>query len=160
MGLDMWLYRRKMKQDEVAYWRKANEIHAWFERKFQEDGQCDERGIENCKQYYVSKEDLEELRDTCEKVLCQCKMTTGNIKTSEKLNSETGMWEPVYRVGKVIENKEYADELLPTQEGFFFGSTEYNEFYIEDLKNTIDQINKILEETDFDTEEIVYSAWW
>lgn len=30
MGLDMYLYKEK--SEEVAYWRKANAIHAWFER--------------------------------------------------------------------------------------------------------------------------------
>ena len=37
-----------------------------------------------------------------------------------------------------------ATELLPTTEGFFFGSQEYDEYYFEDLKNTKKQIDKII----------------
>ena len=37
-----------------------------------------------------------------------------------------------------------ASELLPTTEGFFFGSQEYDEYYFEDLKNTKEQIDKII----------------
>ena len=37
-----------------------------------------------------------------------------------------------------------ATELLPTSEGFFFGSQEYDEYYFEDLKNTKEQIDKII----------------
>ena len=37
-----------------------------------------------------------------------------------------------------------ATELLPTAEGFFFGSQEYDEYYFEDLKNTKEQVDKII----------------
>ena len=37
-----------------------------------------------------------------------------------------------------------ASELLPTAEGFFFGSQEYDQYYFEDLKNTKTQIDKII----------------
>ena len=37
-----------------------------------------------------------------------------------------------------------ASELLPTTEGFFFGSQEYDDYYFEDLKNTKTQIDKII----------------
>lgn len=39
---------------------------------------------------------------------------------------------------EVLENPEKAHELLPTQEGFFFGTYEYDEWYFYDIKNTIE----------------------
>lgn len=45
-------------------------------------------------------------------------------------------------VCKVLKNHSLAEELLPTSSGFFFGSTEYDECYWEDLEST----KKILEE--------------
>lgn len=33
-------------------------------------------------------------------------------------------------------NRDLAEELLPTTEGFFFGSTDYDEWYLQDLKLT------------------------
>lgn len=47
---------------EVAYWRKANAIHAWFVRNVQD-------GKDNCQQSYVPQEKLDELLDACKQVL-------------------------------------------------------------------------------------------
>jgi len=43
-------------------------------------------------------------------------------------------------------NKEEAKTLLPRQEGFFFGSYEYDEYYWLDIQDTIEQLEKILNE--------------
>src|SRR5580704_192253 len=42
----------------VAYWRKANQVHAWFVREVQEDR-------DECQEAYVEREKLVELRDLC-----------------------------------------------------------------------------------------------
>jgi len=47
---------------EAAYWRKSNQIHKWFVDNVQ-------GGNDDCDYYYVSREQLKELRDTCQKVL-------------------------------------------------------------------------------------------
>lgn len=60
----------------------------------------------------------------------------------------------------VLADHSLAPTLLPTSDGFFFGSTEYNEFYFEDLEETIKIIDKALAETDFDKEEVFYYAWY
>jgi hypothetical protein len=39
-----------------------------------------------------------------------------------------------------------AKEFLPTQEGFFFGGTEYDEGYFQDLKDTQKILNHVLED--------------
>jgi len=89
---------------EAGYWRKANEIHAWFVANAQD-------GEDNCGNYYVGRDKLKELKKLCEDVL------NDNSKASE---------------------------LLPTQSGFFFGSTEYDQYYFDDLKHTIEIINRCL----------------
>ena len=67
MGLDMYLTRRakggNAEHELVAYWRKANHIHGWFERNTT-DGY-----IENCELYPVCKGDLKCLMADCRKVL-------------------------------------------------------------------------------------------
>ena len=40
--------------EEVMYWRKANQIHAWFVDKVQS-------GLDNCGRYHVEWEQLREL---------------------------------------------------------------------------------------------------
>jgi hypothetical protein len=46
----------------VAYWRKDNAIHYWFVRTCQD-------GEDDCREYWVSREQLQELIDLCKKVL-------------------------------------------------------------------------------------------
>lgn len=45
---------------------------------------------------------------------------------------------------QVLDNPDKASELLPTQGGFFFGSTEYDNGYFDDLRNTIRQLDEAL----------------
>ena len=62
--------------------------------------------------------------------------------------------------GKYIKDPSVAEELLPTTRGFFFGGTEYDQWYFEDIEDTIKQTTEILETTDFDNEYITYQASW
>lgn len=39
-----------------------------------------------------------------------------------------------------------AERILPTQEGFFFGNTDYDEWYWNQLENTINQLEPLLKE--------------
>jgi hypothetical protein len=61
---------------------------------------------------------------------------------------------------EVLCNPDLAEKLLPTQGGFFFGSTEYDEYYISDIKDTIEIIDKALETTDFDKDMLFYRSSW
>lgn len=61
---------------------------------------------------------------------------------------------------EVDANKDLAYELLPTQSGFLFGCTDYDEWYFDDIKETINQLEKILKETNFDKEMLCYHSSW
>jgi len=61
---------------------------------------------------------------------------------------------------EVLANPERASEIMPTSSGFFFGGTEYDEWYFENLRDTIQQVKEILDHTDFDTEVVEYTEWW
>ena len=137
--------------DGVAYWRKANEIHQWFV------DHCG-GGVDECQLMEVTKEDLEELLDTAKKVKASCKLVKGKIKNGYKF--EDGKEVPIMEDGEYIEDPSVAEALLPTTEGFFFGGTEYNQWYLADIDDTIKQIEKILATTDFDNEYVCYQASW
>lgn len=137
--------------EDVGYWRKANAIHRWFVENVQD-------GIDDCGCYEVSKEQLEELLETCIKVRDGSKMEHGWVKNGERL--ENGVWCPCVEKGEYIVDSSVAEELLPTTSGFFFGSTNYDQWYMEDIKDTIDILTKVLETTDFDLEMIVYDSSW
>lgn len=136
---------------QIAYWRKANAIHKWFVDNVQ-------NGEDNCDYYLVSKEQIEELRDLCQEVLDKIIVKDDKIVNGQSLVN--GEWQNNYEDGKVIVNPEVAAALLPTEDGFFFGSTDYDEYYIQDLKYTIEQFDKILKEVDFENEYIVYISSW
>ena len=52
----------------------------------------------------------------------------------------------------------FAEEHLPTTSGFFFGSTEYDEWYFRDLANTVDIIDRCL--ADEANDWFIYRASW
>lgn len=51
-------------------------------------------------------------------------------------------------------------ELLPTASGFFFGGTDYDEWYFKDVEDTIKIINDVLDTTDFEKQIIFYRSSW
>lgn len=58
--------------------------------------------------------------------------------------------------------KDFAEcgQYLPTQSGFFFGSTEYDDWYEEDLQSTLEIIEKALRLVDFKEEVLLYRSSW
>jgi len=47
-------------------------------------------------------------------------------------------------VKQVLDDHSKASELLPSQEGFFFGGTEYDEYYFKDLEHTKDGLEQAI----------------
>lgn len=138
---------------EVGYWRKANEIHEWFVQHIQ-------NGVDECNTYIVPKVALQALLSDCKKVLASSELKVVGQRTVKDFDNEKNDF-----VEKTVDVLELADtsvakELLPTHEGFFFGSYEYNEWYVQDLKDTIEILEKVLAETDFTKEFITYHSSW
>jgi hypothetical protein len=104
---------------EAGYWRKANAIHRWFVTNVQ-------AGRDDCGCYPVSREQLDTLRQTCQRVLA---------------------------------DRSLADELLPTGEGFFFGSTDYDDWYFQDCQATVEIIDRVLA-LDTDQWSLEYNSSW
>lgn len=97
---------------QVAYWRKANQIHKWFVVNAQD-------GTDDCKSYDVSRDQLAELRDLCRELLAS-------------------------------KDVDQAKDKLPTEGGFFFGSTDYDEYFWEDIAETDRQLSDVLARTEAD----------
>ena len=139
--------------EECAYWRKANAIHAWFVSNVQD-------GVDDCKEYWVTKGQLQELYDACVLVRDNSKMVETKIENGYSLN-EDGSKNINFIDGKKIEDPSVAEYLLPSQSGFFFGSTDYDQFYMEDIENTIKMLEPELKtEYGSDEPEYYYRASW
>lgn len=60
----------------------------------------------------------------------------------------------------VLDNHDEAENILPSSSGFFFGNTDYDEYYFNQLENTIEMCEKVINETDWDNEVVVYTESW
>jgi hypothetical protein len=105
----------------VAYWRKANHIHDWFVQNVQ-------GGEDDCKTYDVSREQLKDLAELCERV---------------------------YKSG----DPDLAEELLPTASGFFFGDTQYDEYYFQETERTAKMLGELIAKTGNDVDFYYNSSW-
>lgn len=138
--------------DNVAYWRKANAIHRWFVDNIQ-------KGVDDCEYHReVRKEDLEELQEICKKVIEGSVLIKGKVENGTKYKN--GKWVKIYENGLKVLNPELCNELLPSADGFFFGSMDYDQWYVEDVKYTYDVLSQVLKETDFDKQMIYYTSSW
>lgn len=137
--------------EEIMYWRKANAIHKFFIEN------C-AGGVDDCKEIYVAKDKLLMLHDLCKQVIEGSELVEGNVQNGKKMVN--GKWEQQWQKGKFIKNPSIAMKLLPTGEGFFFGSTQYDEWYYNDIKETFDMLEKLLEEDPDLTGDYYYQASW
>lgn len=135
MGLDMFLFKKSKNEnaDKVAYWHEANAIHKWFVDNIQ-------RGVDDCGMYEVSKHGVSQLLLVCEIIKMTC------IKP----------YNGTYRVV----NQKTAKEFLPTYEGHFFGSTEYDATYAKNVIQTVSMLEEIIDTFDFENNTLCYVAWW
>ena len=117
-------------------WRKANMIHRWFVDNVQNGN--DDQGI-----YPVSVEDLVKLHDTCKEVLDNSEMIEAEIANGYICDREG--YRPNLINGEKIKDPSVAKELLPTMSGFFYGSEDYDQFYIWDVRYTMEKLEKILD---------------
>lgn len=61
---------------------------------------------------------------------------------------------------RIIADPKLAKEQLPTTSGFFFGSTEYDEYYLQDIEYTATRLKRILAEEAFAKADFYYQASW
>lgn len=136
--------------EQVGYWRKANAIHRWFVEHVQ-------GGEDDCNPHYVSREQLKELLDLCNEVLDKCGLSEGKVENGRRM--ENGELVPILEDGLIISNPEEAEARLPTQSGFFFGGTDYDQYYIDDIKQTVEILKPIVDREEDDANYYYHSSW-
>ena len=63
-------------------------------------------------------------------------------------------------VNRVLADPKLASELLPTGSGFFFGGTEYDSWYIQDLEETKNILETVLNDRSLDNWDFYYQSSW
>lgn len=130
--------------EEVKYWRKQNAIHNYF---VQECGD----GVDECQRIDVEPEKLRELLKRCKEILAD----KDNIIVTKDIYTDIQGKECVEE-NRYFKDTTLAENLLPTTSGFFFGSTDYDEWYIQGLEATI----KALEEELNTPQDDIYTSYF
>ena len=135
MGLDMFLFRqKKFREGDDAYnelvKETSEEVMYW-------------RKANQIRSWIVNNTIYEDDWN-CEEV----ELTK---ETLEKLKADCET---------VMDDPSKARKIFPTSAKFFFGSTDYDEWYFNELETTAKEIEIILKETDFENEIIYYTEWW
>jgi len=146
---DIKLDRIKYIVEEVGYWRKANHIHKWFVDNIQE-------GNDDCGTYYVTSEQLRELYNLCKRIVDSLK---DSPKKTIRINVGFSKENPNMQDLEVFTNTAIAEEHLPTQAGFFFGGTYYDEYYLSDLEETYKILKDILDDDHGYGDFYYHSSW-
>lgn len=60
----------------------------------------------------------------------------------------------------VLADPKSGPELLPTESGFFFGGTDYDSYYMQDLENTKTILTEILENPEYNNWDFYYQSSW
>lgn len=131
---------RDFDPEEIGYFRKVNFLMSFFNYE------------DNCEYKEISKDKLEELRYACIEI---CRMKPVRVEVTK------------YTFGCTVEVKDYslADqercaELLPTQSGFFFGNTDYDQGYFNSVKEVLSWVDGVLDNLDDKKEVVLMYCWW
>ena len=141
-------------EEDTMYWRKANHIHAWFVKNVQ-------YGKDDCQEYLIGTDQLQELYDLCDQVIAASKLVDGLVDAGTVYDKDHPQGVVQRTPGKVIEDPTVAKKLLPTRSGFFFGCEDYDEWYLKDVKDTRDWAARLL--ADFEhgvSGDNFYSSSW
>lgn len=84
----------------------------------------------------------------------------GNDNCGEYLVTTEQLERLLELVNEVLRNRDKANEVLPTANGFFFGSYDYDEGYFDDLIQTKAIIENVLALDNFNRYDIYYSSSW
>lgn len=115
----------------VAYWRKANAIHNWFIENVAD-------GVDDCQPMYVSRDELQALCFDIKEVL--------KVRDMQEANPDEALPGP--------------EDILPTASGFFFGETDYDDYYWHYLEKTLGRISDLLASPKFADFDFEYRASW
>ncbi len=145
-------YRAWREGAGIIQWRKENHIHAWFVCNVQND-------VDECEDAVVSWEQLAKFVAACETIIAGSTLVSGDVFAG-RVGTAAGL-EDIFEPGQVLteESKALAERVMPTQGGFFFGSTQYSEWYLKSLTEAVEALKPVLLSMAEDDTVIYWSSW-
>ncbi len=139
MGLDMYLYLEKY-ESNCSWENNKKKVEEFYPQELKDLG---ERIFER---NFMSKETSYQVAYWRKANAIHEFFLNGEEDKCQKIYvSIDRLQELVDLCKSVIANPSLAEHDLPTKKGFFFGSQEYDEGYFQDLKDTIEQVEPIIE---------------
>jgi hypothetical protein len=154
MGLDMYLSAKKYlsKYFDAEDTGKINAINDIFGLVGEEDGDYGAQEVTFRIAYWRKANAIHQwFVDNVQDGVDECQET---FVPREKLQELMELCEAI------IANPKKAKENLPTASGFFFGSTDYDEWYIRDVGFTADRLRKILNDEALKKCDFYYQSSW
>lgn len=172
MGLDMYLEIRR--EEYVSRYTKSKTLKREWSKFIKENGP----GLVSVEPDMVCRKTTWEVgywrkanqihnwflehcgpRDHDGEVIDDCRSIEVSVSKLEQLLEECKM---------VLADHSLAQIYLPTKSGFFFGTTEYDEYYFEDLEHTVKVLEPVIEFMhnikdkckSNDWYDVIYSASW
>ena len=154
MGLDMYLSAKKYlsKYFDAADTGKVSAINDIFGIAGQEDGDYGAQEVTFRVAYWRKANAIHQwFVDNVQDGVDECQEA---YVSREKLQELMELCE------QIIADPKVGEDLLPTQGGFFFGSTEYDEYYMTDVKHTAERLGKILNDPALLKMDFYYHSSW
>ena len=80
---------------------------------------------------------------------------------SDKIYIDEDFFKSILKKMKAVQkDHSQAEELFPTQSGFFYGDTSYDDWYFQAIDESIKIFEKLLSEKIFESYDIYYTASW
>jgi hypothetical protein len=152
MGLDMYLTAKKYLSEYAAGDEKevAETIGALPYQMFKAGMRVKEISFEAM--YWRKANAIHKwFVDKCQDGVDQCQETYVDL---------TRLRELVDTCKIVLADNEKAGDLLPPAAGFFFGSTEVDEYYLGDLQSTVETLERILGTEGVEQFDFYYQSSW
>ena len=154
MGLDMYLSAKRYmsKYFDPADTDKIERVNEIFGFEGIEDGDYNAQEITFRVGYWRKANAIHKwFVDNVQDGVDECQESYVSREDMEKL---------VAVCREVLADMKKAPELLPSTSGFFFGGTDYDEWYKADLEYTIERLEKILKDPALDKCDFYYQSSW
>ena len=153
MGLDMYLYKKHYVKNWD--WMSDNERHTISIKK----GKKKLDHIKPDRICYVMEQVMEWRKFNALHKWFVDNVQEGVDDCKESFVDESDLKMLLETLTYVYDNKDTAETILPTAQGFFFGSDEIDEYYWEEVKSTIIQLKDLLEEDNKSASFYYRSSW-
>ena len=154
MGLDMYLTGKRYmsKYFDPADSEKIAKVNEIFGVDGIEDGDYGAQEVSFRVAYWRKANQIHKwFVDNCQDGVDECQET---YLSREQLQDLVDVCK------EVLANKKKAEELLPSTNGFFFGGTDYDDWYFGDLEYTVERIEKILKDPALEKCDFYYQSSW